>query len=95
MDRVRSLVFYDSNGRPERLVGVNIDITERKRAELALTERNAQLALAGQAALVGSYAYESDLERMTGLRGVRRHARFARGNHRDDAQPVACQGAPR
>src|SRR5262249_54857293 len=28
-------------------------------------ERNAQLALAGQSALVGSYAYESDLERMT------------------------------
>ncbi len=33
--------------------------------ELALAERNTQLALAGQAALVGSYAYESDLERMT------------------------------
>jgi PAS domain S-box-containing protein len=30
-----------------------------------LAERNAQLALAGQAALVGSYAYASDLERMT------------------------------
>jgi len=41
------------------------DITERKQAELILAERNAQLALAGQAALVGSYAYESDLERMT------------------------------
>jgi PAS domain S-box-containing protein len=34
------------------------DITERKLAEQALTERNAQLALAGQAALVGSYAYD-------------------------------------
>jgi PAS domain S-box-containing protein len=61
----RSLIFYDSSGGPERLVGVNIDITERKSAELALAERNAQLALAGEAALVGSYAYEADLERMT------------------------------
>jgi PAS domain S-box-containing protein len=54
----RSSIFYDSNGRPERLVGVNIDITERKLAELALAERNAQLALAGEAARVGSYAYD-------------------------------------
>src|SRR5262249_8222025 len=44
--------------RPERLVGVNIDITERKQAEQALTERNTQLALAGRAALVGSYVYD-------------------------------------
>jgi len=34
------------------------DITERKLAEQALTDRNAQLALAGQTALVGSYAYD-------------------------------------
>jgi PAS domain S-box-containing protein len=47
------------------VLGNNVDITERKLAELALAERNAQLALAGQAALVGSYTYEPDLERMT------------------------------
>ena len=39
----RSLVLYDSNGRPERLVGVNIDITERKRAEEAQKLLNAEL----------------------------------------------------
>ena len=38
------------------------DITEREQAELALAERNPQLALAAQAALVDSYAYEVDLE---------------------------------
>ena len=37
---------------------MTVDIGERKKAELALAERNAQLALAGQAALVGSYAYD-------------------------------------
>jgi PAS domain S-box-containing protein len=58
--------FYDeATGEPVRVLGNNVDITERKLAELALAERNAQLALAGQAALVGSYRYESDLERMT------------------------------
>jgi PAS domain S-box-containing protein len=34
------------------------DITARKQAERALAERNAQLALAGRAALVGSYTYD-------------------------------------
>jgi PAS domain S-box-containing protein len=57
--------LYDSaTGEPTRILGNNVDITERKLAELALAERNAQLALAGQAALTGSYAYVSDLERM-------------------------------
>src|SRR5262249_45880096 len=54
----RSFVSYDSDGHPQRMVGVNIDITDRKRAEDALAERNAQLALAGRAARVGSYAYD-------------------------------------
>jgi signal transduction histidine kinase len=32
----RSIIFYDSAGRPERLVGVSIDVTERKRAIVQL-----------------------------------------------------------
>jgi PAS domain S-box-containing protein len=51
----RGFVTYDSAGRPQRMVGVSIDITERKEAELALAERNAQLALATKAARVGGY----------------------------------------
>jgi PAS domain S-box-containing protein len=54
----RSFISYGSEGQPQRVVGVTIDITERKRAELALAERNAQLALAGRAALVGNYTYD-------------------------------------
>jgi PAS domain S-box-containing protein len=34
------------------------DVTERKRAEQTLAERNLQLAIAGRAALVGSYVYD-------------------------------------
>ena len=37
---------------------MTVDITERKQAEAALAERNAQLALAGKTALVGSYAFD-------------------------------------
>ena len=43
---------------------LKVDISERKKAELALAERNIQLALAGKAALVGSYAYDTDTEIM-------------------------------
>jgi PAS domain S-box-containing protein len=54
----RCLIFYDQVGRPLRYIAVIIDTTERKLAEQALTERNAQLGLAGRAALVGSYTYD-------------------------------------
>jgi PAS domain S-box-containing protein len=54
----RSFNSYGSEGRPVRVVGVNIDITERKQAELALAETNAQLTLAGNVARVGYFAYD-------------------------------------
>ena len=38
----RALVSYDSNRHPTRIVGVNIDITERKRAQAALEESEAR-----------------------------------------------------
>jgi PAS domain S-box-containing protein len=53
----RSLISYDRNGAA-RLVGANIDITERKRAEQALTDRNAQFELARKVAKVGSFTYQ-------------------------------------
>ena len=46
------------------VVNMTVDISERKEAELALAERSIQLALAGKAALVGSYAYDTDTEIM-------------------------------
>ena len=47
-----------SRNRIVGLRGTVQEITERKQAELALAERNLQLALAGKAELVGSYSYD-------------------------------------
>src|SRR5262249_33923502 len=55
---VDSSIVRGARGIAVGLLGVTRDITQHKRAEQALAERNAQLALAGAAALVGSYAYD-------------------------------------
>ena len=55
---------FDAAGRLLRIKGLTRDITERKNAELALAERNVQLALAAKAGLVGSYSYDPDSDRL-------------------------------
>ena len=55
---------YDRDGAAQRIVGANIDVTERKKAELTLAERNVQLALAGKADLVGTYAHDFNADMM-------------------------------
>jgi len=52
------------NAERGRLLGVSRDITDIKRAQHALAERNLQLALAGKAALVGSYSYDVNADAM-------------------------------
>jgi len=54
----RILISYNEAGRAVRRIGAQVDVTERKRAEGVLVDRNAQLALAGQAAQVGVYTYD-------------------------------------
>jgi PAS domain S-box-containing protein len=54
----------DEEGQVVGVVSMKLDISERKKAELALAERNIQLGLAGKAALVGSFAYDTDTEIM-------------------------------
>ena len=56
----RTLISYNDAGKPERRIGAQIDVTERKQAEQALAERNIQLSLAAKAGLVGTYAYDAD-----------------------------------
>jgi PAS domain S-box-containing protein len=60
----RILISYNEAGKPVRRIGAKIDVTERKRAEQALAERNIQLALAAKAGRVGSYSYDVDTEIM-------------------------------
>jgi PAS domain S-box-containing protein len=56
----RSFISYDREGAAVRIIGVNIDVTQRKKADLALAERNAYLTLAENAARVGYFAYNLD-----------------------------------
>src|SRR5215813_4526873 len=55
---------FDATGKLVRIKGLTRDITERKQAELALAERNTQLALAGKAGLVATFAYDVKTERV-------------------------------
>jgi len=48
----------DRTGTIVGVINMTVDISEHKTAELALAERNTQLALAAKIALVGSYAYD-------------------------------------
>jgi PAS domain S-box-containing protein len=54
----RSFISYDGDGNAERVIGVNIDVTERKLTDLALAERNTQLELASKTARIGSFSID-------------------------------------
>jgi two-component sensor histidine kinase len=51
-------IVRDADGRPVLVRGITHDITERKNAELALADRDAQLWLAAKAGRVGSFAID-------------------------------------
>ena len=55
---------FDATGRLLRIKGLTRNISDRKRAEDALAERNTQLSLAGKAALVGSYSYAIEADEL-------------------------------
>lgn len=54
----RSLVVHDAEGRPVQIVGVVINITDRKRAEDVLRESAEHLRLAMEAANAGSFDWD-------------------------------------
>jgi C4-dicarboxylate-specific signal transduction histidine kinase len=49
----RGTTAFDDTGAAERVVGVNVDITERKRAESEIQERQREVAHLGRVAVVG------------------------------------------
>jgi PAS domain S-box-containing protein len=57
--RSQGRYFYAPNGEPRRLLGVSVDITNRKRVEAKLAEREQRLQLAIKAGKM--YAYEWDV----------------------------------
>jgi len=68
--------FFDSAGKPTRIIGMTTDITERKRMEDALRESEQRLKLAQQAGRIGSFewnvqtgvnVWSPELEAMYGL----------------------------
>jgi PAS domain S-box-containing protein len=50
-------VFMNKSGEPSRMVGINIDVTERKRAEQELATANERLHLAIESGSVGGWDY--------------------------------------
>jgi PAS domain S-box-containing protein len=99
----RALISYDHTGKPVRRIGAQIDVTERKLAEQALAERNAQFELACRAAHVGDYTY--DMSRGTMRFGRTSMATFGLSDstmkittqqwhsriHRDDVQRLRAE----
>ena len=53
---------------------------ERRKHEATIAERDAQLALAGKTALVGTYVLDVNTGRAQVFSGLRGHIRLARGN---------------
>jgi PAS domain S-box-containing protein len=51
-------MLMDESGKPSRVVGVNMDVTERKRAEEALHESEERFRLAAQAGRMYAYTWD-------------------------------------
>lgn len=67
---------YDAEGKPDGMIGIQIDITQRKQAEIALQQSQDRLGLAMEAAGMGSWDWDiqtgqvywsPNLERLFGM----------------------------
>lgn len=58
-------VFYDQNGQPVRMVGNDIDMTDRKQSEIALRDNEQMLRLALAGARQGIWDWDLDTQVLT------------------------------
>ena len=85
--------LFDASGRLTGAVNMLVDISERKRTEAALEERNAQFELASRIAQIGTLFLRLPHKNSAPIAGVRGHLWFARGHARDYAERLAGAGA--
>jgi PAS domain S-box-containing protein len=63
--KANSQTFFDEHGKPLRMVGTNIDITENKRAEAALERERIFLEESQALGHLGSWEYRADNQKIT------------------------------
>ncbi len=63
-------VFMDASGEPSKMIGVNIDVTERKLADEVVRESEERLRLAQQAARLGTFERDVRTGRVTWAAGL-------------------------
>jgi len=66
--------YYSHEGEAERMVGVAVDITERKTAEEALRHKDIELTEAQRLAVMGSWRWEIETDNVTWSEGFYRIA---------------------
>jgi len=61
----RGKFYYATNGDPERMLGIGVDITDRKQAEEARRQKEAELRKTEQLAKVGAWQWDPETDTVT------------------------------
>jgi signal transduction histidine kinase len=85
----RYRLFFDEDGAFRRAVAANIDITQRKMMEQALSERSRELARSNEELERFAYAVAHDLNEP--LRGIRSFTELVLRRHREQIPPDGIQ----
>src|SRR5262249_34540290 len=86
----RGIISYDSNEQPRRVIGINIDVTERKQTEALLKEGETRLSDALTAGHVVAFEWDAATGRSQRsdnaqrIMGILEGGRSLRQVHRDD-----------
>ena len=61
----RGKFYYNANGNPERALGIGVDVTERKQAEEAQLQKEAELKKTQHLAKVGAWQWDPERDTVT------------------------------